>query len=109
YTSDEFESGKLSGIDLREGKITLPLIVALSRCNGNEYRIIKNSILADKVDTDLFNGTLQIIKKYDGLDYARNAVSKYSDKAKDALASFKMSISKESLLSLAEYVVNRCS
>lgn len=107
YVSDEDQFGKTQGTDLREGKLTLPLIVALREANEGEVRIIKEALLAERVEDFKFKEVISILHKYKALDYTRNQAKKYVEQAKQDLAIFKPSIEKESLCALADYVVLR--
>lgn len=107
YVSEESRFGKSRGTDLREGKLTLPLIMVLKRCGDTERSAIKNALLSqDLGETDLLRVT-EILHKYEGLEYARRLAQDYVEKAKAHLNPFKPSFEKESMLALADYVIAR--
>lgn len=107
YMASEDVFGKASGIDLQEGKLTMPLIVAVKQATQEEQKLIKNALLSDKVDAETFKAVYQIIKKYDGFEKTYELAKDFIMRAKKSLGPFRHSIEKEILLSLADYVVER--
>ena len=97
--------GKPSKTDIKEKKITLPLIYALNKVNKitrkKIIRIIKNE------DSENFNKVLEIVKNEGGLNYAEKIMHQYKDEAKKILDSFKNSDEKKSLQALLSYMVKR--
>lgn len=107
YAADEAVFGKTSGTDLREGKLTLPLIVALGRSAPAESMLIKNALIADRLDDLRFKEVAGLVKKYDGIAYSIELARSFVEKAKGALKPFKPSIEKECLAALADYAIER--
>lgn len=107
YTADLDQFGKAAGTDLREGKMTLPLIVALKKAGPEEARIIKDALIANDLEEWRLKEVISIINKYEGIAYTMNLARNYVNQAKQALNIFKPSIEKEALLALADYVVER--
>lgn len=107
YTSSEDVFGKANGIDLQEGKLTLPLIIALSKADATESQIIKKAIMGETLEKKTFIDVTGIIKKYSGFEETYGRAKKYIDAAKDALKPFRSSIEKDILLSIADYVIAR--
>ncbi|MBI4224090.1 MAG: polyprenyl synthetase family protein [Deltaproteobacteria bacterium] len=107
YVSEEALFGKHMGGDLREGKLTFPLIVALRRADGEEAKIVKNAMLGGHIGAENLKAVLGIIQRYDGMERTRELAARYVEKAKKHLEPFKGSLEKESLLGLADYVVER--
>lgn len=107
YTSDESTFGKTRGIDLREGKLTLPLILVLKRATEEEKGIIKNALVADEIEESLFGQVTKIIQKYDGIRETNKLAQSYVQKAKDSLMPFKPTLEKETLMAITDYVVLR--
>jgi octaprenyl-diphosphate synthase len=105
YTSNE--SGKETGIDLQEGKITLPLIFALNHCNPDEKAFIQKTVKSDSITNDAFCRVAEIIERYHGIQYTRERAKGYVEGAKDYLRLFPDSKEKEALYSLANYVLER--
>lgn len=107
YESEEEKFGKHKGGDLREGKLTFPLLVALKMANREESQTIKDALLAGRIENEKFKEVLDIIHRYDGLNASRDLARKYVERAKENLNPFKPSLEKEALLSLADYVIER--
>lgn len=106
YVSDE-DFGKTQGTDLREGKLTLPLLTALRHCSNDERRLIKDVLIAESLDDARLRDVIGVINRYGGIENTLNHAKDYVQKAKDALDPFKPSMEKEALLTLASYVIDR--
>ena len=107
YSSTKEEFGKVQGTDLKEGKMTLPLIIALRQCSEAEGQLIRNSLVTGEVDTSAFSQVLQIIEKYNGFKETAALAQSYIAKARKELEAFRPSLEKDTLLALADYVVYR--
>ncbi|MBI4411922.1 MAG: polyprenyl synthetase family protein [Deltaproteobacteria bacterium] len=107
YIATEEEFGKKHGTDLNEGKLTLPLILALKKCSEEELRIVKDTLISDSIDPAVFSRILAIINRYDGIRETGRLAKDYIDKAKDSLSLFRPSLERDTLLSIADYVVLR--
>lgn len=107
YESQEEKFGKKRGGDLREGKLTLPLLVALRQCTTSEQQLIKDGLLSDRIEPKRFQEIIDLIRRYGGFDHTRELARRFATKAKENLDAFKPSLEKESLLGLADYSVER--
>jgi octaprenyl-diphosphate synthase len=107
YTSREEEFGKKIGIDLQDGKITLPLISILKRCDEKESALIREALLSNPMTKETFFQVIYLIEKYHGLSYTREKAKEYVAKAKGHLHHLPASGEKEALLSLSDYVLER--
>ncbi|MDO8462181.1 MAG: polyprenyl synthetase family protein [Deltaproteobacteria bacterium] len=107
YMSESEKIGKLKGTDLREGKLTLPLIIALKKATPEESRIIKDALIAKELEERRLKEILSIIQKYDGITYTLNLAKQYVLRAKGELVQFKPSIEKEALTALANFAIER--
>ena len=107
YTMDTADLGKEVGADLREGKLTLPVIHALKQANSSDrdqmIKIIKNEAFT----VDEFNLLVDLLKKNDGIAYTQQKAAFCVEKAKEALAIFESSKAKDSLLDIADYTLAR--
>ena len=99
-------TGKRTGGDIKEKKITLPLIYSLnqvSKVRATEIRkIIKNGKEKPKVDL-----VINFVKENNGIDYAVGQARKYATSAKEALKKLPDSQSKLALEALVDFVVDR--
>ncbi|MBI4212602.1 MAG: polyprenyl synthetase family protein [Deltaproteobacteria bacterium] len=107
YVSDEALFGKKAGGDLREGKLTYPLIMALGKTTPVETTIIREALIADHLTDDQFQSVLGILKKHRTLDATLDLARDFADKAKSHLTIFKPSIEREALAAVADYAVDR--
>ena len=107
YESEETLFGKSKGGDLREGKLTYPLIAALRHADTQETRIIKEALLSGKMESQEFKNVVAIIQRYQGFEKTKELAGSFVKKARGHLDFFKPSLEKEALLGLADYVVHR--
>lgn len=126
YTGDSASLGKNRGADIREGKLTLPLIYALSKADSKDRAvmedIIKGSFSCDKCEDNLsssnrdenlnssvnsFDLILEKIKRYKGIEYAELQAENHVEQAKKSLGIFQACEAKELLLMLADYSIAR--
>jgi len=103
----EDEIGKPVGIDIKEKKMTLPLIYALSQSDWLEKRRIINLIRNRSEDRKAVNEVIRYVKGSGGLDYATAAMNRYYQEALIILEEFPESIYKTSLLGLLSYTIER--
>jgi len=107
YVAEENEFGKAIGTDLREGKITLPLIWALRKCTADERKGM-NEILERKAEqSGDIEHVMDIIDKYDGIAQALKRAEQYIEEGKGYLEQFADAPAKEALIAIADYVVKR--
>ncbi|MDG2264088.1 MAG: polyprenyl synthetase family protein [Flavobacteriales bacterium] len=106
YTQSTF-IGKPTGIDIREQKMTLPLIYTLNNVSKKEknniINIVKNHHENDKKVAEL----IELVKENGGLNYAENVMIEYRNEALEILNQFDDNEARRSLELLLNYVVNR--
>lgn len=100
--------GKPTGNDLREKKLTLPLIYALNQAEKSEVRGIKNKIRGKLSNKDI-EFILQFVNQYSGIEYARRKAREYANKALAILEKYPNSDSKTALANLVEFILERKS
>ena len=98
--------GKPVGGDIKEKKITLPLIYALQQVEKEESKRII-SLIKNGNDKEKIEKVIGFVKKNNGLDYAEEVAQRYSQKAVDCLKIFPDSPSQNALQSLIEFVIHR--
>lgn len=98
--------GKPLGGDIKEKKITLPLIYALKNATKEETQKIIKTIKSDPGSKQI-NEIIEFVKMKKGIDFAESMSKEYSDKAKGCLSIFPDSVVKTSLMGLVDFVVER--
>lgn len=98
--------GKVQGGDIKEKKLTLPLIYALAKCDVKKQKEIIKKIKKGK-KSEYISEIISFVKGSGGIEYSQKIAEKYSNKAKDCLNIFEGSESKTSLINLVDYVVER--
>lgn len=107
YTLDPNILGKEVGADLKEGKLTLPVIYSLKAANTTDRSRMEKIIKNKAFSVDDFETLIALMKKYGGQKYTENLARKYVKNAKDALRVFNNSQTKEILLMIADYTISR--
>ena len=107
YTADTKVIGKPVGTDLKEGKLTMPIIYALNRATGEDRRRLEIIIQDPDIKEEDFEAVLELIKKYDGVEYTRERAQEHIEKAKACLKIFSASNPRTLLEQLADYVLAR--
>ena len=105
YGNDKI--GKPVGIDIKEKKMTLPLIHALQKSKWLEKRKIINIIKNHSSNSKKVAYVIAFVKEKGGMEYARGVMKQYYDEALDILATFEDSQYKNSLKQLVQYTIER--
>jgi octaprenyl-diphosphate synthase len=105
YEGKETELGKKAGDDLSEGKATLPLIYALSKCNPSQKDMIKTAIA--RGDLNPLDDILNLIQDKGGLEYAKERAQKEMLLAQKALTTLSPSQYKDALFSMTQIILKR--
>lgn len=109
YTEDETTTGKPSGLDLKEHKVTLPLIGALPRLTA-AARARVNALFADPAPSDeLVAEVVAIVAEAGGLEYARVRGNQFADEAYESLSGMPDSPVRAALADAIVYVMERRS
>lgn len=107
YTVDSDTLGKKVGADLREGKLTLPVIHTLARAAAGDRQWITELIAARTFTQDQFDRLISLLKGHGGIDYTRQRAVEHVRKAKSALMIFHDGIEREVLSDIADYALVR--
>lgn len=107
---DYFEDpaiGKPFGNDLREGKVTLPLLYALDTADASEKAPYLEMLEKGDFSATQVSALIAFAKKKGGIEYAEARMADYKHKASALIASLPNSAAKDSLLLLADYLISR--
>ena len=107
YEGDSHALGKNVGDDLREGKPTLPLLIAMERGSAAERDLIRHAI--EHGELQKLPEILAVVRRTGALDATRAAAQAEADKAREALFSLPESAAREALLELCSRAVHRSS
>jgi octaprenyl-diphosphate synthase len=107
YTEQQEMTGKPSGLDLKEHKVTLPLIAALREMPESARQRVDALFASPEPDDEAIAEVVAIVEAHGGLDYARRRADQYSREAEEALAELPEGPSKSSLMDAIGYVVER--
>ncbi|NIC41208.1 octaprenyl diphosphate synthase [Aquabacterium sp. A08] len=107
YEGNAAELGKNLGDDLREGKVTLPIICTLRRCDPADAAMIRAAI--EQGDTAQLDEILRVVKDSGGLEDARRAAMAEAQRAIDAARALPANFYAEGLVQLAAVLLERRS
>jgi len=107
FTGDELRLGKPVGHDLREGKITLPLIHALASAPETERADIERMLRRETKTEDDWERVVGFVKDHDGLDTAAEQARGYAAKAQECLQELEPSVARTILETAVRLVVER--
>ena len=107
FTSSTAVLGKPTLSDLKEGKVTLPLILSLPRATPRERELIARVASSKSFDGVDSSEIIAIVNKYDALEQTREYARDYADRARKALEPFAPSPAKETLEVALDFVLDR--
>jgi len=109
YREEKETTGKPSGLDLREHKVTLPLIYALREMSPSSRKEVERLFDSESVTDEDIASVVRIVAENGGFDYARERGDEYAEKAHDALADLPDTVARSSLTASISYVMERHS
>jgi octaprenyl-diphosphate synthase len=107
FTGDLAALGKPVGADLREGKMTLPLIHLLQQGEELGEKIVRDVISSRTATDEQWLELLSLLKTHRSIDYALRCAVEYAERAKKPLYAFPPSSERDALLALPDYVLSR--
>ena len=107
FTGDAEALGKPIGADLREGKMTLPLIHLLQQDEEAGERIVREIIASRTTTEEQWDELLEILRQHRSIEYALHRASDYAERAKKPLYVFPPSPERDALIALPDYVLSR--
>jgi len=102
-----YEIGKPLGIDIKEKKMTLPLIYALQHAKGGDKRKIKRIVKQNNQSSKKVMEVIDYVKASGGIEYAQKVMNDYYEKALHILDDFPDSTYKKSLSELVQFTIER--
>jgi len=99
--------GKPTGIDIKEQKMTLPLIYALNNCTNKEKKWLINSVKNHNKDKKRVKEVITFVKEHGGIEYTISKMKDYQEKALKILENYPPSEYKNSLILMVNYVIER--
>ncbi|MBA4318941.1 MAG: polyprenyl synthetase [Flavobacterium sp.] len=105
YTDDAI--GKPTGIDIKEQKMTLPLIHVLNNCTSKEKSWVINSIKNYNKDKKRVKEVISFVKEHNGLLYAEQKMAEFQQEALLLLDKYPKSEFKDALILMVNYVIER--
>ncbi|RRO22297.1 polyprenyl synthetase family protein [Flavobacteriaceae bacterium 14752] len=103
----ERKIGKPTGIDIKEQKMTLPLIYVLNNAKPKDKKWLINSVKNHNKDKRRVNEVIDFVKSHGGLEYAQNQMKVYQKQALEILENYPESDFKSSLVDMVDYVIER--
>ena len=103
----ETKIGKPTGIDIKEQKMTLPLIYTLNNVSSKERKWLIHSVKKYNTDKKRVKEVVQLVKDSGGLDYAQKRMETYRTEALDILMTFPKNAYRDSLELMVNYVITR--
>lgn len=103
----EEQIGKPTGIDIKEQKMTLPLIHILNNCTKKEHDWLINSIKKHNKDKKRVKEVIAFVKDSGGLEYAVTKMKQFQEQALEILDNYPESEFKNSLVLMVNYVIER--
>ena len=107
FDYSEEKIGKPTGIDIKEQKMTLPLIYALNNCEPKEKKWLINSVKNHNRDRKRVKEVIAFVKEKGGIEYTTSKMQDYQQKALKILESYPSSEYKDSLVKMVNYVIER--
>jgi octaprenyl-diphosphate synthase len=107
FIGKEQRLGKPVGSDLREGKVTLPVIVTLQHASPDESEVILRFVRGDDRSPEAFQHIVALIQRYNGIEYTLREAERFVEQAELELQGFADSPAYDLLMELADFIVKR--
>jgi octaprenyl-diphosphate synthase len=98
--------GKPTGNDLKEKKLTLPIIYAFKQAEKSEVKSIKNLIRGKLSSRDIDN-ILAFVTQYNGIEYANQKAKEFASRAIEIISNYPESESRQALIDLVQFILER--
>jgi octaprenyl-diphosphate synthase len=101
--------GKNVGDDFREGKVTLPVVLAYRRGTDKEREFWKSAIVEGQNGDEHLARAMALLRKYDAISDTVARARHYTEMARDALAPMKAGVHKDALVEVLEFCISRAN
>jgi octaprenyl-diphosphate synthase len=99
--------GKPTGIDIKEKKMTLPLIYALTKGTKEQRKVIMNTMKNHNTDPKRVASVIEMVRDLGGLEYATARMNEYRQRAQQMLMEYPDNDARRSLSGLVDFVIDR--
>ncbi len=106
-TSNESTLGKPVGSDLKEGKLTLPLIYLMRDGESSHRELVRNALRENTLNTEYRDTILRLVQEYRTADRVLDKAHEYAQKAKVCLEHLPSCAARDALMSIPDYIVER--
>ncbi|HVF38797.1 MAG TPA: polyprenyl synthetase family protein, partial [Gemmatimonadaceae bacterium] len=107
YTEAKETTGKPTGLDLKEHKVTLPLIAAFRVMSAHDRSKVEKFFAAADNDDDSIADLIRLVADCGGLDYAREQGNRFAEQARIALNDIPDTVARRALIESISYVMER--
>lgn len=107
YSGDMAKLGKSVGDDFREGKITLPIVLAFRHADADEKRFWERTIEQGNILEGDLEQAIALLEKHGALEETRQRALAYGELSKQAIASFPQSVQRDALIDLVDFAIDR--
>jgi octaprenyl-diphosphate synthase len=107
YDGGSADMGKDRGDDFREGKMTLPVILAYARGTGDERKFWEEAIAGFRTEDEDFARAVDLIRKHDAVAATRERARHFAQRACDALSIFPDGRARQAMVEAAQFAVSR--
>ena len=107
FTGKEQRLGKPVGSDLREGKVTLPVIITLQHASPEESAIIDRFVRGDDRSPEAFQDIVALVQRYNGIEYALREAERFVEQAELELQRFADGPAYNLLMELTDFIIKR--
>jgi octaprenyl-diphosphate synthase len=104
FASRESTPGKPAGCDLKDGKVTLPLVYALEQASVSEQNLVAGVLRDRSCDAVPFANVLALVDRYCGIQRTRARARQFTDRARQIVAEFPDSLCRRALFTLTDLV-----
>lgn len=109
YLGDEYVVGKPVGSDLRDGKVTLPLITALRNAPSKERWRMQEEIRSGAIFDGNWSRMIRFVETHGGIAEALSRARAFGERAKSALLQLPSTPERDALSDAVDFIINRCN